>query len=412
MAKQKHAKGGRPTKVEGPKLSDPETVERLLVEGEVLLDEHGEAKRVWLSQRDVAARFGVSVSTIAAFAKEYRTTERREELRAQLDPLKVSPPPSDVMQAAPPPPSDVLRASCDETSESGTPTENAEQRRRPPGRPRHQDAPVIPFAELDRLLVFGETTMNDDGTSNTVYPTYRELAARYGVVPSVIADYARSHNTMWRRKHSEARIDARRDEKIIEARATAEAITVAEMLALIDEFLVKFREALQEGRVRTDSPSDVNTLIRLKSFLEGGADSRQEIRHMLSLEVLSERHERYMRDLESSTPAMAGVVDVRGEATETKHSNTESLGGVRLPPSCSTRDGEADPNLSQHLRDEVRRLVRLASELAEQMGADPDDAERIENQVLVVAAAVEAALGAQDGADVGLRGAKTEEDEG
>lgn len=154
MAKQKHAKGGRPTKVEGPKLSDPETVERLLVEGEVLLDEHGEAKRVWLSQRDVAARFGVSVSTIAAFAKEYRTTERREELRAQLDPLKVSPPPSDVMQTAPPPPSDVLRASCDETSESGTPTENAEQRRRPPGRPRHQDAPVIPFAELDRLLVF------------------------------------------------------------------------------------------------------------------------------------------------------------------------------------------------------------------------------------------------------------------
>lgn len=50
------------------------------------------------------------------------------------------------------------------------------------------------------------------------------------------------------------------------------------------------------------------------------------------------------------------------------------------------------------------------------MGADPDDAERIENQVLnqvlVTAAAVEAALGAQDGADVGPRGAKTEEDEG
>ena len=41
---------------------------------------------------------------------------------------------------------------------------------------RHQQAPVIPFAELDRLLVFGEVSMNDDGTSNTVYPTYRELA--------------------------------------------------------------------------------------------------------------------------------------------------------------------------------------------------------------------------------------------
>jgi hypothetical protein len=83
-----------------------------------------------------------------------------------------------------------------------------------------------------------------------------------------------------------------------------------------------------------------------------------------------------------------------------------------LPPSRSIRDGAAEPNLSQHLRDEVRRLVNLARELAEQMGADPDDAELIENQVLVAAAAVEGALGAHDGADVGPRGANAEEDEG
>ena len=56
---------------------------------------------------------------------------------------------------------------------------------------------------------------------------------------------------------------------------TAEAITVAEMLALIDDFLIKFREALKEGRVRTDSPADVNTLIRLKSFLEGEGPARR-----------------------------------------------------------------------------------------------------------------------------------------
>lgn len=133
---------------------------------------------------------------------------------------------------------------------------------------------------------------------------------------------------------------------------------------------------------------------------------------MLSLEVLSERHERYMRDLESSTPAMAGIIDVRGEAVETEHGKSNSLGGVRLPPSRSIRDGAAEPNLSQHLRDEVRRFVNLARELAEQMGADPDDAELIENQVLGAAAAVEAALGAQETADVGPRGANGEEDEG
>src|SRR3990167_6684714 len=341
MAEKNPTKRGRPTKGEGPKLSNPEEVERLLVEGEVVPDENGEATRVWLTQRDVAARFGVAVSTIAAFAKERRTTERREELRAQLDPPK-APLQKSARSVEAPEPSDVVRASYDDANEISATTESPEptEERRRPGRPRHQDAPVIPFAELDRLLVFGEVSMNEDGTSNTVYPTYRELAEKYGVAASVIADYAKSHNTMHRRKYGEHRIEARRDEKIIEARATAEAITVAEMLALIDEFLIKFREALKEGRVRTDSPADVNTLIRLKSFLEGGADSRQEIRHMLSLEVLSERHERYMRDLESSTPAMAGIIDVRGEAVETEHGKSNSLGSVRLPPSRSIRDGE------------------------------------------------------------------------
>lgn len=410
MAKNKRAKTGRPTKGEGPKLSDPKEVERLLVEGEVVPGDGGEAKRVWLTQRDVAARFGVAVSTIAAFAKEHRTTERREELRAQVDPPKPVPPPKIERPTEPAEESDVIRASIEDSAAPET-TVPGEERRRP-GRPRHQQAPIIPFAELDRLLVFGETTMNDDGTPNTVYPTYRELAEKYGVVPSVIADYAKSHNTMWRRKHGEHRIEARRDEKIIEARATAEAMTVAEMLALCDEFLIKFREALKEGRVRTDSPADVNTLIRLKSFLEGGADSRHEVRHMLSLEVLSEKHERYMRDLESSTPAMAGVVDVRGAVVETEHEKANSLGGVRLPPSRSIADSAAEPNLSQHLVAKVRHLVRLARELAEQMGADPDDHELIENHVLAAAAAVEEQLGAHDGADVGPRGAEAEEDEG
>lgn len=409
MAKNKHTKIGRPSKDEGPKLSNPEEVERLLVEGEVVPDENGEAKRVWLSQREVASRFGVAASTIADFARERRTTERREELRTQLDPPK-APPPSKVEKPPETEASDVVRASYDEPTEAVVPTEPTEERRRS-GRPRHQQAPVIPYAELDRLLVFGEVSMNEDGTSNTVYPTYRELAEKYGVVASVIADYAKSHNTMHRRKYGEHRIEARRDEKIIEARATAEAITVAEMLALIDEFLIKFREALKEGRVRTDSPADVNTLIRLKSFLEGGADSRQEVRHMLSLEVLSERHERYMRDLESSTPAMAGIIDVRGEVVEAEHGKSSSADGARFPPSRSTRDAEAEPNLSQHLRDKVRHLVSLARELAEQMGADPDDAELVENRVLVAAAAVEAALALHDGADVGPRGAEADEDE-
>ena len=49
MAKKNPTKRGRPTKGEGPKLSNPEEVERLLVEGEVVPDENGEACLLYTS---------------------------------------------------------------------------------------------------------------------------------------------------------------------------------------------------------------------------------------------------------------------------------------------------------------------------------------------------------------------------
>ena len=413
MAKNKRPKVGRPTKGEGPKLSNPEEVLRLLVEGEVVPGKDGEAKRVWPSQRDVAARFGVAVSTIAEFAKRHDATAKRAELQGQLHTSERPTPKVDEAKPEVPEASDIVRATFDE------PSDDAEERRRP-GRPRHQDAPVIPFEELDRLLVHGEVQLLEDGKRTTVFPTYRELADKYGVVASVIAEYAKRHNTMKRRKLAEARVEKRTDEKLVELRSDALAFGDARLLELIDAFLVEFEKALKEGRVRADSPADVNTLVRLRSFLQGGADSRAEVQNSLSLEVLSERHERYLRDAENATPAMAGVIDVQVEESSSENERSDSEPNTKssvrfrgaLPPGRSTRDAEAEPNLSQELRDEVRRLVNLARELAEQMGADPDDAELIENRVLVAAAAVEAALGAHDGADVGLRGAEAEGDEG
>lgn len=413
MAKKK-TKGGRPTKDEGPKLSNPEEVLRLLVEGEVVPGKDGDAKRVWPSQREVAARFGVSASTIAEFAKQHGATEKRAELQAQLH-TPERPKTKDDDAASPEvEDSDVVRASIeDEPSDAAEPNDE----RRKPGRPRHQDAPVIPFEELDRLLVHGEVQLLEDGKRTTVFPTYRELADKYGVVPSVIAEYAKRHNTMKRRKLAEARVEKRTDEKLVELRSDAMAFGDARLLELIDAFLVEFEKALKEGRVRADSPADVNTLVRLRSFLQGGADSRAEVQNSLSLEVLSEKHERYLRDAENSTDAMAGVViDLHAEepSSETEQPNTKPSARFQAlqPPGPSTRDGSAEPNLSQDLRGALSDLVNLARELAEQLGADPDDAELIENRVLRAAAAVEAGLGVPDGADVGPTGANGAEDEG
>ena len=111
------------------------------------------------------ARFGVAVSTIAAFAKEHRTTERREELRAQLDPKARRRRRSRRSVKRPAQRRRARERRGQRTTENTAPSDE----RRRPSRPRHQQAPVIPFRALDRLLVFGEVSMNDDGTSNTVY---------------------------------------------------------------------------------------------------------------------------------------------------------------------------------------------------------------------------------------------------
>lgn len=396
-------KGGRPSKESGPKVPYDE-VDRLLVEGDVVVDDDGVETRVWLSQREVARRFGVSPGLIGTFATQHRCSERRAELEAKMKAEQAQP---------------------ENTSEaSEEPASEPAQPRRKPGRPRKAEAPLISYEELDRLLVFGEVQLLDDGTHTTVYPTYRALAERFGVAASVIAGYAKSRNCLKRRAQTATRVAVRTEEKLIDLRAEALAVGEDRLVSMIDDFLLKFEAALKEGRVRADNPTDVNTLVRLKQFVLGGADSRSEIRSTIALESIQERHGRMLRAMHDATPAMAGVIEVRGEVvreTERGEPNTEpsvrneterSRAMGSFPPRPSIEDSVGELNVSQELEADLRDLVDLARELAESMGADPDDEEQIENRVLRAVERVEARLAPHDGVDVGPRGAPTEEDEG
>ena len=94
------------------------------------------------------------------------------------------------------------------------------------GRPRKSEGPRVPYEEVDRVLVFGEVVPCEDGNGTTVvYPSYRELAERYGVSNSVIAEYAKTHNVQRRRREAQARIQAKAENKIVEMRATAIALS-------------------------------------------------------------------------------------------------------------------------------------------------------------------------------------------
>ena len=175
------------------------------------------------------------------------------------------------------------------------------------GRPPKGAAPALPAEEVDRLLVFGEVVACDDGQSQTVrFPSYRDLAERFEVSTTLIAKYSKEHNCIRRRDQAKARIQAQADQKLVELRATAVALSKDDELRIIDGYLAGFEKALSEGRVRFDNPSDFNTMVRLKEFVMGGADSRQEIHASLSLEDIQARHQRMIRVVGESPSAVRG----------------------------------------------------------------------------------------------------------
>jgi hypothetical protein len=304
-------------------------VEKLLVEGTIATRADGSLERVYPSVAELARRFGVYPNSIHRFARELNLDALRAEYAAR-NPLPARPPtrpkPTPEPQAKPPPPPpppppapkpapipepDVVADESDEVVEvpEPPPPPPAEEPR-PIGRPRRADAPVIPYEELDRLLVFGEVVEDEDGRATTEYPSYRNLAERYGVAFSLIASYAKSHNVPRRREQAKLRIAHRTEEKIIEMRAETFALSKEDSVRIIDSYLANFEIALKEGRVRFDSPSDFNTMARLKEFLQGGADTRQEVNASVTLDALQERHAQWLRSGREASSAERGIIDV------------------------------------------------------------------------------------------------------
>lgn len=232
------------------------------------------------------------------------------------------------------------------------------------GRPKKGEGPRIPYSELDRILVFGEVVECDDGKGTTVvYPSYRDLGRRYGVSHSLIADFAKKHNCMRRREVAQVRVAEKTDQKLIEMRAQSLAMSKDDELRIIDSYLAGFEKALSEGRVRFDNPADFNTMVRLKEFVQGGADSRQEVHAVLSLEELQVRHRRMMKTIEANRAAELDEVTAAGGLLDAG----EQESPVNSPPSAfDEASGEVTGQLAEATtpRDDGPRAA---------VEADPDD---------------------------------------
>ncbi len=188
--------------------------------------------------------------------------------------------------------------------------------KRPRGRPRRVDAPVIPWDEVDRLLVHGEPVKSEaTGQETTRYPSLEELGRRYGVSKNRIWQYASKHKCLERRKESKVREQTRYDRIVNARRAEARALGTEDVVQIIDGYIEGFRKSIDEGKVRFDSPADLDRLVRLKELMLGNADSRQEIQGGITLDAIQERHRKLRAQVEALTPELAGTEPEEGEGT-------------------------------------------------------------------------------------------------
>lgn len=222
---------------------------------------------------------------------------------------------------------------------------SAEQPAKKLGRPRNADPQRVDYHQLDTLLVMGEMRVDAERGPVTEYPSYRELAKRFGISHSLVAAYSSRHNCLRRREAASEKIRKVTDEKVIARRGTALAEAKERILAIIDRFLEEFGKALDEGRVRVDSVADLNIMVRLREFLQGGPDSRQEVRGMPSLEELERRHADMLRREREDGPNAGGVV----------HRDREPASGERAwlaqPPVAVFVNGSAE--VGGHLEDDA-----------------------------------------------------------
>ncbi|HMA91104.1 MAG TPA: hypothetical protein VKP30_00390 [Polyangiaceae bacterium] len=313
------AKRGRPSKTSGRKVL-PEEVVRELVEGIVVLDASGNEMRRMPSQLEIARSLGVAHSLVSRIA-EANDCKRRHELYRRDNPepfeeyerrhgrARTGESSEDTDDARN---SGDAQRPAPATSRTTNETQPPARSTRKPGRPARVDSPAVPWNDVDRALVLGEVIELTNGTQTTRYPTVRELARRYGIAHSAIVKYSLDHQCERRREVAQQRLIQKTEEKVLELRATAAAVTKDDSLRMIDKYLHKFEQALDEDRVRYDVPADFNTMLRLREFVTGGPDSRQESTTTFTLEMLQERHARMLKTTSELTPAEMGTVEVTG----------------------------------------------------------------------------------------------------
>ncbi|HET9621187.1 MAG TPA: hypothetical protein VFP84_07465 [Kofleriaceae bacterium] len=193
--------------------------------------------------------------------------------------------------------------------------EDAPKRR--PGRPRRADAPKVPWESVRRALVFGEREVDPvTGDERVHFPSLAVLADRYGVSRTLMWKFAHKERVYERRTEAKLKAQARFEDKVIEKLADARATATVDVIAVVDQFLLRFETDLREGRVKTDSAADFDRLARLRELMSGSSDARIDLQGGLTLEAIQSRHRTVRAQVAQLTPQITGTV---GDVQRVEH---------------------------------------------------------------------------------------------
>lgn len=199
------------------------------------------------------------------------------------------------------------------------------------GRPRRGDEPEIDARALEQLLVHGEWITDEHGRMCHRYPSYRDLAARFGVTKTVIHRFARRHNCLERRAGSGADVQPPKRPAAAQAPATspqAEPSDASEaaaegadgagsdavdarMMPTIREIFVTWVRAVQAGEIRIASAGEIEKMMRIAADLDAEAQMRALIPEGVpTLDELQDLYEARMAAYEASSPAERGEIPI------------------------------------------------------------------------------------------------------
>jgi hypothetical protein len=198
------------------------------------------------------------------------------------------------------------------------------------GRPRKSNRPKVDWNEIDKRLVHGDPVVDAEQGTVINYPSYRDLAKEYKTSTCMVARHAKKHNCLQRREQAKKHFFEAKDKRLAEFRADSVAVVLDDQLRMINSCLLQFEEETKE-RKHEITPTDFNTLSRLKLVLEGNAETRQEIMGGLTIDELQRRHREYLDDCSRITPEMTGMVIERNEGDREEEDPDEGEGDRPLP---------------------------------------------------------------------------------